>query len=130
MGQFPQFLEALPPGIDVGWIVENERAARLIDMETADAMALVGQHVRIRQMTQVVRALSHVDDMRKAGNELHQARRIALHGSGIVQHHADSAQAAHLQKACQRLKACFFFEPQGGKIAIENRRPGGTRLHL
>ena len=121
MGQFPQFFEALPPGMNVGRIVDNERAARLIDMEAAHAVALVDQYVRIRQMAQVVRTLSHVDGMQKAHYDSHQAWRIALQRSGIVHHHPDSAQAVRLQKVGQRLEARIFFEAEGGKIAIEDQ---------
>ena len=132
MGQFPQFLEALPPGMNGGPVVESECAAGLIDMEAAQAVTLVDEHVRIRELTQVVRALSHFDDMRKAGNQLHETWRIALHWRGVMQHHAESVRAGFLQKVGQGLKASFFFEPQGGKVAIENQDlvfgPGQDRI--
>ena len=132
MGQFPQFFEALPPGMNVAPIVENERAARLIDMETAYAVVLVSQYVRIRQLAQVVRTLSHVDDMQKARNEPHQARHTSLQRYGVAQHHANSAQAVAVQKAGQHLEARIFFEAERDQIAIEDQdlpfRPGQNRI--
>ncbi len=107
--------------MNVGPVVENQRTTGLLDMETAHPVALVDEHVRIRQLTQIVRTLPNVDDMRKAGNEPHQAWRIAFHRLGIMQHDAESVQTVTLQKAGQRLKASLFLEPQRGQIAIENQ---------
>ena len=107
--------------MNVGPVIENERATRLLDMETAQTVAFVGEHVRIRQVAQVVRALPHIDKMRETEDQLQQARRIAFQRAGIMQHHANSAHGIRLQEVDQCFKARFFVEPQGGKIAIENQ---------
>ena len=128
MGQFPQLLEALPPRTDIGGVVESQRAAWLVDMEAAHPVAFIRQQVRIRQVAQIVRALSRFDDMREANDEPHQAWRVSLQWAGVMQYHADSAKGAFLQKAGQGPKPGVFFESQGGKITIENQnlpfRPG------
>jgi hypothetical protein len=61
VGQLPQFLEALLPWVDVGPVIENERATRLIDMEAAYPVATVRQQMGIGEMAQIVRTLPCFD---------------------------------------------------------------------
>jgi len=103
MRQSPQLFEALPPWMNIGRIVKNKRTARLIDMETTNTLGIVSKQVRVREMTQVVRALSYVDEMREAPYELHQARRLAMQWFRIMQHHPDSAQWVGRQEIRQQL---------------------------
>lgn len=132
MGQFPQFLETLPPGMDVSRVVDNERAAWLIGMKASHAVAFVCEHVCVSKMTQVVRTLPEVDDMGESDDELRQTWRVARHWVGVVQHYTDSAQAVHLQKVGQCFKARLFFESKCGKIPIKNQylvlRPAQNRV--
>ena len=121
MGQLPQFLEALSPGMDVGRVVENDRATRLIDMEAAHAVAVVRQQVGVRKMAQVVGTLPHLDGVRKACNYLDQARRIALEMNRVVQHDADSTQGVRLKKSGKQFETDFLPGLKGCQVAIENQ---------
>ena len=107
--------------MNINRVVENKRAARMIDMETTNAMGIVCEQVRVREVTQVVRALAHLDEMREAGYELHQAWRLAIQRSRIVQHHTDSAQVIVRQKSDQGVKTEFMVQLQAAKIAIEDQ---------
>ncbi len=107
--------------MNIGWVVKNKRAARLLDMETTNTMGIIREKVRVREMAQIVRALSHVDHMREARDELHQARCLAVQRCRIMQHHADSAQVIRCQKRDQRSKAGFMLQLQAAKIAIEDQ---------
>ena len=103
--QLPKFLEALQPGTNVGGIVKNQCAARLIDMEATYSVALVGEDMGIGQIAQVVGALAYVDDVRKAKDQLPQALSIAFQWFRVVQHDADPAQGILPQKAFEDFEA-------------------------
>ncbi len=90
-------------------------------METTYPVNFVDHQMGIHEMAQVIRALPYLDQMRKAGKQLHQAWCIALHRRGVMQHDTDSARPIFLEKACQLFKASFFFESQRSKIAIEDQ---------
>lgn len=87
--------------MNIGRVVKNKRAARLGEMEATNSMGIVREQVRVCEMAQIVRALSHFDEMREARDELHQARRLVMQRSRIMQHHADSAQVIRCQKRGQ-----------------------------
>ena len=122
MGQLPQFLEALPPGVDVGRVVNDQRAARLLDVETAHSVGIVGKQVRVGKVAQVVGALPHVDHVREAGDELHQAWRLPMQGPRVMQHDADSPQAIAGEEVRERLKPCVVVQLQAAQVAIEDQQ--------
>ncbi len=107
--------------MDIGRIVKNKCAARLIAMETTNTLGVVCEQMRICEMAQVVRTLPDVYEMREAGYELHQARRLAMQRSRIMQHHADSAQLVRHQEVGKQLKPGFMIQLQGAKIPIEDQ---------
>ena len=74
LGESPEFFKAQSPRTDVGRIIENQRAAREIELEAAHAMFVVGKQVGIGKVTQVVRALPDVDGVGKPGDEPNQSR--------------------------------------------------------
>lgn len=119
LGQFPQFFEAHAPRLKINRVIDNQRAARLIDMETAHTVAVVGQYMRVLEVAQIVRTLPHLDALREAGYQLAQARCLALQPVGVMQHHAYPAQAIPLQEIGENFEAGLFFETQCGQIAIE-----------
>lgn len=107
--------------MNIGRIVKNKRTARLIDMETTNTLGVVSKQVRVRKMTQVVRALSHFYEVRETAYELHQAGRLAMQRFRIMQHHPDSPQRIGRQEIRQQLQAGSFIELQGSKVTIENQ---------
>lgn len=122
VGQVPEFLEALLPGMYVGPVIDNEGAARLVDVEATDALAAVGQKMGIREMAQIVRGLPRFDQVREARNQLQQARRVAFERPGVMKHDADPAQGVVLQKSGQQVEAGFRIQLHGGEIPIENQQ--------
>jgi hypothetical protein len=47
VGQFPQLHEALPPGIDVIRVVNDERTAWLVDVKTTHPVRVISQQMGI-----------------------------------------------------------------------------------
>ena len=122
VGQIPQFREALPPRVDVGRVVDDQRAARLVDVKTAHTVGIVREQVRVGKMAQVVGALPHVDHVREAGDDVHQAWRLPMQGPRVMQHDADSPQAIAGEEVRERLKPCVVVQLQAAQVAIEDQQ--------
>ena len=108
--------------MDVGRVVSYKRAARLLDMEAANSMSVVGEQVRVSQMTQVVGALPHLDKMGVAGDELHQSRRLTMQRSRIMQHYSNAPQVIGCKEVGQQLQAGGMVQLQALEISIEDQQ--------
>lgn len=119
--QLPEFLEALPPGMEINRIVENQCTAWLVNMKTTHAMDIVDEQMSVRQMSQVIRTLPDLDDVGKACNELHQVRRLVLDMFRDMENDAQAASAIGLKESDQRLKPGRFFQSQSREVAVKDQ---------
>lgn len=120
MRKAPEFFKAQSPWANVARIIKNKRAAREVELKSAYPVLVVGKHVCVGKMAQVVRALPDINGVRKTRNQLNQSRHIYFQPIGVVYHHADSSRCVGLEKCRQLFDPAGFTQTQRHEGAIEN----------